>query len=200
MDRFLPGKNLPRILSPSITRIQLRIHLSNSVTNSFTEMSIVVILGLFVTFGSKYFGKRPAMVLTEGIQNLWLDGFMRLIAITHAKLGKLMAFTRYPEQMRENVEKFDMKMSTASWNKMRELRHTMIQYLLQQIRFGTGENKSIERENDVRHYVGGMPLLTDLCLAMRSDPLALIRAVGAFVTVIYGPAVTFAFPDAKEED
>ena len=44
-----------------------------------------------------------------------------------------------------------------------------------------------------------MPLLTDLSLAMRTDPLALIRGVTEFVTVIYGPAVTFAFPDVKVE-
>ena len=44
-----------------------------------------------------------------------------------------------------------------------------------------------------------MPLLTDLSLAMRTDPLALVRGATEFVTVIYGPAVTFAFPDVKVE-
>ena len=44
-----------------------------------------------------------------------------------------------------------------------------------------------------------MPLLIDLSLAMRTDRLALIRAATVFVTVIYGPAVTFAFPDVKVE-
>ena len=40
-----------------------------------------------------------------------------------------------------------------------------------------------------------MPLLTDLCLAMRSEPLGMIRGLGEVVTCIYGPAVTYAFPD-----
>ena len=92
-----------------------------------------------------------------------------------------------------------MKKSTDSWNKIRDLRHTLIQYLLQQNRFGTGEDETIEREEDVRRHVGGMPQLTDLSLAMRTDPLALIRGATEFVTVIYGPAVTFAFPDVKVE-
>ena len=92
-----------------------------------------------------------------------------------------------------------MKKFTDSWNKVRDLRHTLIQYLLQQNRFGTGEDETIEREEDVRRHVGCMPLLTDLSLAMRTDPLALIRGVTEFVTVIYGPAVTFAFPDVKVE-
>ena len=34
---------------------------------------------------------------------------------------------------------------------------------------------------------------------MRTDPLALIRGATELVTVIYGPAVTFAFPDVKVE-
>ena len=84
-------------------------------------------------------------------------------------------------------------------NKIRDLRRTLIQYLLQQNRFGTGEDETIEREEDVRRHVGGMSLLTDLSLAMRTDPSALIRGATEFVTVIYGPAVTFAFPDVKVE-
>ena len=42
---------------------------------------------------------------------------------------------------------------------------------------------------------GGVPLLTDLCWAMRSDPLGVIRGLEDVVTCIYGPAVTYAFPD-----
>ena len=45
----------------------------------------------------------------------------------------------------------------------------------------------------------GMPLLTNLSLAMRTDPLAVIRGVSDAVMTIYGPEVTFAFPDAKVE-
>ena len=44
-----------------------------------------------------------------------------------------------------------------------------------------------------------MPLLTDLSLAMKTDPLAKIRGATEFVTVIYSPATTFAFPDVKVE-
>ena len=71
---------------------------------------------------------------------------------------------------------------------IRDLRHTLIQYLLQQNRFGTAEDETIEREEDVRRHVGDMLLLTDLSSAMRTDPLALIRG-----------ATEFAFPDVKVE-
>ena len=101
--------------------------------------------------------------------------------------------------MKEKVRRFDMKRSTDSWTKVGDLRHTFIQYLLQQNRFGTGEAETIEKEEDVRRHAEGMPLLTDLSLAMKTDPLALVRRTTEFVTVIFGPAVTFVFPDVKVE-
>ena len=61
----------------------------------------------------------------------------------------------------------------------------------------TGEDKTIASEEEVRSYVGGEPLLTDLYLALRIDPLALIRGFSEFITAIFGPAVTLAFPDPK---
>ena len=42
---------------------------------------------------------------------------------------------------------------------------------------------------------GGILLLTELCLATRSDPLGVIRGLEEVVTCIYGQAVTYAFPD-----
>ena len=109
------------------------------------EVSIVELLALFVTFGAASFVKGPVMLLTEGIQNLRLDWLLTLIAITHGNLGGLMKLTRYPEQMIGDVKKFDVKKATDSWNKIRDLRHTRIQYILLQNCFGTGEDETIER-------------------------------------------------------
>ena len=43
----------------------------------------------------------------------------------------------------------------------------------------------------------GMPLLTDLAIMMRIDPLALIHGLREFVTVVYGPVMSFVFPDVQ---
>ena len=89
-------------------------YLIKEFLQAVVEVSIVELLALFVTFGSEIFEKRPAILLTKGVQNLRLDGILTLIAITHGNLGGLMNLTRYPEQMRENVMKFDVKRSTDS--------------------------------------------------------------------------------------
>ena len=108
-------------------------YLIKEFLQAVVESSIVELLALFVTFGAECFLKGPAILLTEEVQNLRLDGLLTLIAITHRNLGGLMILTRCPEQMREKVRKLDMKKATDSWNKIRDLRHTLIQYLLPQI-------------------------------------------------------------------
>ena len=64
-----------------------------------------------------------------------------------------------------------------------------------QNRHMTGEEKNPKTREEWREANGGIPLLTDLCLAMRSDPVGMIRGLEEIVTCIYGPAVTYAFPD-----
>ena len=116
---------------PSLSR-----YLTKEFLQVVVEVSTVELIALFVTFGAENFVRGPAILLTEGVQNLRLDGLLTLIAITHGNLGGLMNLTRYPEQIKKNVRKFDAKRSTDSWNKIRDLRHTLTQYLLQQNRIG----------------------------------------------------------------
>ena len=126
-------------------------YLIKEFLQAVVEVSIVKLIALFVMFGAESFVKGPAILLTDVIQNLRLDGLLTLIAITHGNLGGIMKLTRCPEQMRERVRNLNMKKSTDSWNKIRDLRHTLIQYLLHQNRFGTGEDETIEKEEDGGH-------------------------------------------------
>ena len=120
MDRVLPGESLPGSLSLPDKRISQSSH----------GIVGIVILALFVTFGAQNFVKGPVVLLIEGVQNLWLHGLLTFIAITLGNLRGLMNLTRYPKHMQEIVKKFDMERSTDSWTKVRDLKHTLIQYLL----------------------------------------------------------------------
>ena len=42
-----------------------------------------------------------------------------------------------------------------------------------------------------------MPLLTDLVVMMRIDPLALFHGLREFITVVYGPVMSFVFTDVQ---
>ena len=47
------------------------------------KFSVVELLAIFLTFGAEKIVKGPVVLLTEGKQNLRLDGLLTLIAITH---------------------------------------------------------------------------------------------------------------------
>ena len=65
-------------------------------------------------FGAETFEKLPAVLWTGGVQNLRLNGLLTLIAMTYARLEKTITLTRCPEEMQENVGKFDRQRATAS--------------------------------------------------------------------------------------
>ena len=87
----------------------LSLYLIKEILQLIVDKSIVELLALFVMFGADNFVKGPAILLTEGVQNMRLDGVLTLIAILHGNLGGLINLARYPEQMRVNVRKFNMK-------------------------------------------------------------------------------------------
>ena len=95
-----------------------------------------------------------------------------------------------------NSALFNAQLETASLRKMKDWRTLLLQYLLQQNRSVTGEDKGATDAGECKQYCG-MPLLTDLAVMMRIDPLALIHGLREFVTVVYGPVMSFVFPDVQ---
>ena len=66
---------------PSLSR-----YLIKEFLQAVVEVSFVELLALFVTCGAENFVKGPAVLFTDGVQNLRLDGLLTLIAITHRNL------------------------------------------------------------------------------------------------------------------
>ena len=58
-----------------------------------------------------------------------------------------------------------------------------------QNRHMTGEERNPKTREEMRELNGYIPLLTDLC------PLGMIRGLEEVVTCVFGPVVTYAFPD-----
>ena len=75
---------------------------------------------------------------------------------------------------------------TYSYKSAAGLKTLLVQYLLMQNRHLTGEEKSPKKRDELKKVNGGMPLFTDLCLAMRSDPMRIIQGLEEVVTCIYG--------------
>ena len=167
-----------------------------SFVKDIRKLSVGLVLALYVTFGHENFVKGPANLFTQALADLRLDGLLTLIAMTYGRLGDLLVLLRYPEQLLGTSREFNAQLETASLRKMKDWRTLLLQYLLQQNRSVTGEDKVATNAGECKQYCG-MPLLTDLAVMMRIDPLALVHGLRKFVTVVYGPVITFAFPDVQ---
>ena len=171
-------------------------NLTASFVKDIRKLLIGLVLALYVTFGHENFVKGPANLFTQALADLRLDGLLTLIAMTYDRLGDLLVLLCYPEQLLGTSREFNAQLETASLRKMKDWRTLLLQYLLQQNRSVTGEDKVATNAGECKQYCG-IPLLTDLAVMMRIDPLALVHGLREFVTVVYGPVITFAFPDVQ---
>ena len=157
------------------------------------NMPISLLLALYLVYPRYLFNMGPAYMFSRGVVTLRIDGYLTLVLLTHGELTSFHRLMRYGEPL--SMGRTHSSMDTYSYKCAAGLKTLLVKYLLMQNRHLTGEEKSPKTREEWRRVNGGMPLLTDLCLVMRSDPMRMIRGLGEVVTCIYGPAVTFAFPD-----
>ena len=157
------------------------------------SMPISLLLALYLVYQRYLFNMGPAYMFSRGVETLRIDGYLALVLLTHGELVSFHRLTKYGETL--SMGKTHSSIDTYSYKCAAGLKTLLVEYLLMQNRHMTGEEKNPKTKDEWRQVNGGMSLLTDLCLAMRSDPMGMIRGLEEVVTCIYGPAVTYAFPD-----
>ena len=123
-----------------------------SFVRDIRKLSIGLVLALYVTFGHENFVKGPANLFTQALADLRLDGLLTLIAMTYGRLGDLLVLLRYPEQLQGPSREFNAQLETASLKKMKDWRTLLLQYLLQQNRSVTGEDKVATDASECKQY------------------------------------------------
>ena len=157
------------------------------------NMPISLLLALYLVYPRYLFNMGPAYMFSRGVETLRIDGYLALVLLTHGELVSFHRLIKYGEPL--SLGKTHSSIDTYSYKWAAGLKTLLVEYLLMQNRHMTGEEKNPKTREEWREANGGIPLLTDLCLAMRSDPVGMIRGLEEVVTCIYGPAVTYAFPD-----
>ena len=112
-----------------------------SFVKDIRKLSIGLVLALYMMFGNENFVKGPANLFTQALADLRLDGLLTLIAMTYGRLGDLFVLLSYPEQLQGASREFNAQLETASYQKMKDRSILLLQYLLQQNRNVTGEDK-----------------------------------------------------------
>ena len=148
------------------------------------NMPISLLLALYLVYPRYLFNMGPAYIFSRGVETLRIDGYLALVLSSTNEIWG----APIDGKTHSSIDTYSYKCAAG-------LKTLLVQYLLMQNRHLTGEEKNPKTQDEWRKVNGGMPLLTDLCLAMRSDPMGIIRGLEEVVTCIYGPAVTYAFPD-----
>ena len=156
-------------------------------------MPISLLLALYLVYPRYLFNMGPAYMFSRGVETLRVDGYLALLLLTHGELVSFHRLMEYGEPL--SMGRVHSSIETSSYRCAAGLKTLLVQYLMMQNRHMTGEDENPTSREEWKKTNRGMPLLTDLCLAMRSDPMGIIRGLEEVVTCIYGPAVTYAFPD-----
>ena len=164
-----------------------------SFVQEVLSMPISLLLALCLVYPRYLFDMGPAYMFSRGVKTLRIDGYLALVLLTHGELVSFYRLMKYGEPL--SMGKTHSSIDTYSYKCAAGLKTLLVEYLLMQNRYMTGEEKNPKTREEWRKVNGCMPLLTDLCLAMRSDPMGIIRGLEEVVTCIYGPAVTYAFQD-----
>ena len=157
------------------------------------SMPISLLLALYLVYPRYLFNMGPAYMFSRGVETLRIDGYLALVLLTHGELVSFHRLMKYGEPL--SMGKVHSSIDIYSYKCAAGLKTLLVQYLMMQNRYMTGEEKNPKTRKEWRKVNGGMPLLTDMCLAMRSDPMGIIRGLVEVVTCIYGPAVTYALPN-----
>ena len=133
------------------------------------NMPISLLLALYLVYPRYLFNMAPAYMFSRGVETLRIDGYLALVLLTHGELVSFHRLMKYGEPL--SMGKTHSSIDTYSYKCAAGLKTLLVEYLLMQNRHMTGEEKNPKAREEWREANGGIPLLTDLCLVMRSDPV-----------------------------
>ena len=143
----------------------------NAISEVFVQellsMPINLLLTLYLVYPRYLFNMGPAYMFSRGVETLRNDGYLTVILLTHGELTTFHRLKKYGEPL--SVRKAHSSPETYSYKCAAGLKALLVEPLLLQNRHLTGEERSAKTREEVREANRGIPLLTDLCLAMRSE-------------------------------
>ena len=132
-------------------------------------MPISLLLALYLVYPRYLFNMGPAYMFSRGVETLRVDGYLALVLLTHGELVSFHRLMEYGEPL--SMGRVHTSIETSSYKCAAGLKTLLVQYLMMQNRHMTGEDENPTSRKEWKKTNRGMPLLTDLCLAMRSDPM-----------------------------
>ena len=100
----------------------------------------------------------PAYMSRRGVETLRIDGYLTLVLLTNGELTAFHRLIKYGEPL--SMGKAHPSTETYSYKSTAGLKTLLVEYLLMQNRYLTGEEKNPKTKEEWKEANGGMPLLT----------------------------------------
>ena len=112
-------------------------------------MLINLLLALYLVYPMYLFIMGSAYMFSRCVRTLRIDGYLTLVLLTHGELTAFHRLMTYGEPL--SVSKAHPSMETHSYKCAAGLKTLLVEYLLMQNRYLTGEEKNTKtRERDER--------------------------------------------------
>ena len=119
-----------------------------------------VLYALYLVYSRYLFNMGPAYMFSRGVGTLRSDGFLTLVLLAHGELTAFHRLMNHGEPL--SVKKAHPSKETYSHKCAAGLKTLLVEYLLMQNRYLTGEERNPKTREELREANGGIPLLTYL--------------------------------------
>ena len=104
------------------------------------SMPLSLLLALYMVYPRYLFNMGPAFMFSRGVETLRIDGYLALVLLTHGELVSFHRLMKYGETL--SMVKTHSSIDTYSCKSAARLKTLLVEHLLMQNRYMTGEEKN----------------------------------------------------------
>ena len=112
------------------------------------HMPINLLLALYLVYPRYLLNMGPAYMFSRGVETLRFDGYLTLLLLTHGELTAFHRLMKYGESL--SMGKAHPSTETYSYKCTAGLKTLLVEYLLMQNRYLTGEEKNPKTKEEWR--------------------------------------------------
>ena len=121
------------------------------------SVSINILLVLYLVYPRYLLNMCPGYMFCRGVETLRIDGYLTLVLLTHGELVAFHRLMKYEKPL--SMGKTHSSVDTYSYKCTAGLKTLLVEYLLMQNRYLTGEERNPKTTDEWKEVNDGIPLL-----------------------------------------
>ena len=124
----------------------------DAFVQEFLNMPLNLLLALYLVYIRYLFKMGPAIIFSRGVETLRIDGYLTLVLLTHRELMAFHRLMKYGEPL--SMEKTRPRAEKYSYKCTAGLKTLLVEYLLMQYRYLTGEERNSKTKEELKEANG----------------------------------------------